>query len=103
MKPIGRKAVKFWSRKDQPAPLDDLIEDAYAALKGMDEFTEAYTDALKNLKELLEINATEKKRTTPSPEAVLSAAARLAGIALILAFEQKHVITTKSLSMIPRI
>lgn len=94
--------MKFWSRKDQPTPLDDLIEDAYAALKGMDESTEAYSEALRNLKELLEISATEKKRTTPSPEAVLSAAASLAGIVLILAFEQKHVITTKSLGMIPR-
>jgi hypothetical protein len=93
----------FSIRKERtPSPLDDLIEDAYAALKGMDETTEAYTDALRNLEKLLEIRATEKKRTTPSPEAVLSAAASLTGIVLILAFEQKHVITTKSLSMIPR-
>lgn len=95
--------MKIWNRKDQPTPLDDLIEDAYAALKGMDESTEAYSEALRNLKELLEISATEKKRTTPSPEAILSAAASLAGIVLILAFEQKHVITTKSLSLLPRI
>lgn len=95
--------MKIWSRKDQPTPLDDLIEDAYAALKGMDESTEAYETALKNLKELMEINATEKKRTSVSPEAVLSAATSLGGIVLILLFEQKHVITTKSLSMLPRI
>ena len=94
--------MKFWNRESQPTPLDDLIEDAYAALKGMDESTEAYTDSLRNLEKLLEINATEKKRTTPSPEAVLSAVTSLGGIAMILLFEQKHVITTKSLSMLPR-
>lgn len=61
--------------------------------------TDEYTTMVKNLEVLARAKSYEKDNTL-KPEHILPVAANLAGILLILNYEQAHVITSKALSFI---
>ena len=47
------------------------LDDAYAFIDGMDPDSEAYTHALRNIKDLEQIQDAKRRRFCPSPDAVV--------------------------------
>jgi hypothetical protein len=93
-------------RHEQPASVvDPVIEKLISEMSGYDASDEDYTKMAANLKVLLEAKAVEPKPERINPNVLATIGANLVGIVLILAFEKKNVITSKSLSMVmkPRI
>jgi hypothetical protein len=91
-------------RKPQPHPLDEVIDDLLAALKGFDEDTETYGEAVKQLKTLMDLRARDRGDREPvSRGQMLAVGANVLGILAILGFEKTNVITTKALGFVPKI
>jgi hypothetical protein len=90
----------------EPTDLEELIKSHIATMRGMDEDTEEYIAAAQTLKTLMETRKVEHEIDLPwrpSADAVMAAAASLAGIVAILTFEKANVVTTKAVSFIPKI
>ena len=87
-------------------PLDETIANLISAFPGLEDGSEEYTAAANSLKTLMEARTADeaaRKRPTVSPDMLASATASLLGIVMILGFEKANVVTTKSLSFIPKI
>jgi hypothetical protein len=92
------------SRKPKTHPLDEIIESHINALKGFDEDTEVYGEAVKQLKTLMDLRARDRGDREPvSSGQLLAVGANILGILAILGFEKTNVITTKALSFVPKI
>lgn len=92
--------------QDETHPLDATIDDLVRSLAGMDEGEEKHTQAVASLKTLMELRNTDKseKRKPPvSPEVAVAAGAHILGIAMILGFEMRHVLTSKAIAFVPKI
>jgi len=76
--------------------LDGLIIEHEQEMQKMDVDSEEYAQALNKLERLHKL----KEKTSPKrvdPNTVLIAASNLLGIVIIVAYEHKHVITSKAL------
>jgi hypothetical protein len=94
------------SQTTEPTDLEVLITQHISAMVGMDEESDDYKAAAGSLKTLLEARKIENETKIPwrpSADAVVAAAASLAGIFAILTFEKANVVTTKAVSFIPKI
>lgn len=90
---------------DTTHQLDDAIDEAISALAGLPDGDEKHTNAVNSLKALMEIRSADllaRKRKTPSPDAVIASCAQLVTVISILGFEKANVITSKSMSFVPR-
>ena len=85
-------------RKEEPqsSPIDETITNLCTELQMSTAGTEEYTTILDHIGKAMKIKAETEARRLPSPDTKLIVWGNLAGIALIIAFEQKHVITTKA-------
>jgi hypothetical protein len=97
-----------FSRKteDETHPLDETISTLISEFAGLETGSAEQNGCADTIKTLMEARtADEAARTRPtmSPDMIVSAAASLLGIALILGFEKANVITSKSLSFVPKI
>jgi hypothetical protein len=91
---------------DETHPLDESIENLTRALTGMTQGEEVHTQAVQSLKVLMELRNADKaesRKPPVSPEVLTAASAHILGILLILGFEQKHVLTSKAMSFVPKI
>lgn len=91
---------------DETHPLDAAIDDLIRSLASMSEGEEIHTQAVQSLKTLMELRNADKaeaRKLPVSPEVLTAAGAHILGILLILGFEQKHVLTSKAMSFIPKI
>jgi hypothetical protein len=94
------------NQKDDTHPLDETIDNLIAGIAGMTEGDEAHTQAVQSLKTLMELrnaDKAEKRKLPVSPDVLAAAGTHILGILLILGYEQKHVITTKALSFVPKV
>lgn len=92
--------------KEETHPLDDPIDNLIRSLAGMTEGDEIHTQAVVSLKTLMELRAADKaaqKKLPVNPDVLVAAGAHLLGIAMILGFEKANVLTSKSLSFVPKI
>jgi hypothetical protein len=92
--------------KDESHPLDEPIDNLTRSLAGMTEGEEVHTQAVASLKILMELrnaDKAEKRKPPVSPEVVVAAGAHILGIAMILGFEQRHVLTSKAMAFVPKI
>ena len=92
--------------RDESHPLDEPIENLTRSLAGMTEGDEVHTHAVESLKTLMELrnaDKAEKRKLPVSPEVVVAASAHILGIAMILGFEQRHVLTSKAIAFVPKI
>lgn len=88
---------------DTKSELDEVIDVAIRNLIGMDESTEAYSDAADQLVKLYTLRAEiDRTRLRVSPDTLVIVAGNLLGILVIVAYEQRHVITSKALSFVLR-
>jgi hypothetical protein len=87
--------------KSKPSVIDPVIDDLISTMAGEEATTEDYQRMVSSLRTLLEAKAAtepEPQRINPNTLAII--AGNLAGIILILAFEKKNVITSKSLGLL---
>lgn len=83
----------------KPTVLDETIDAALAELKELKTTDPVYKTTLDHVKELYKL----KEQTTPkrvSPDTMATVLGNLAGIVLILNYEQAHVVTSKALSFV---
>jgi hypothetical protein len=97
---FNRKSV------DETHPLDETIANLISELAGLETGSELHVAAVNSLKVLMEARTADKaaaKPATLSPDMIASIAANLLGIVAILGFEKANVVTSKSLSFVPKI
>lgn len=78
--------------------LDDQIDRLLNEMYSMEVDSEEYSQAVKNLNVLMDA----RKRKSVSPEAILGAVTNIAGILLILNYEQLNVISSRAIQFIRR-
>ncbi len=77
-----------------------MISELVSTMAGYDATDEDYSRMASNLRTLLEAKAMEPKPERISLNTVAVVAGNLLGIAMILIFERKNVISTKSLGLL---
>jgi hypothetical protein len=86
-------------KEEAPSKLDPVIDALVSEMK-QGWTTEDFRNQAQALKLLMEAKAAEPKPDRVSASQLAAIGANLGGIALILLFEQKNVITTKSLNFL---
>jgi len=87
------------NKNNETDPLDRAIDDVLTAMKSTSPKDEKYPTMVDQLDKLYKIRLAEKPDRV-SKEAWLAVAGNLAGIGLILHYEQVHVIATKALGFV---
>lgn len=77
------------------------LDRALDALDNLQPGTTDYDDVIETIASLTKVEA-EQAKTRLSKDAVLGAATSLGGILMIVAYENKHVITSKALSFVTK-
>lgn len=91
----------MFSRKEKPTdPLDKAIEDLLYQMSTYDGFTNEYVIMADQLTKLYAIK--EKKNDRVSLDTLATVGGNLAGILLIVNYEQANVLTSKALSLLLR-
>lgn len=86
----------------EPTTLDKVIELALAELEQISPDSEQYATVVNQVVKLHALKTNDSPKRV-SPDALVSAAASLLGILLIVNFERVHVVTTKALGILPKI
>jgi hypothetical protein len=81
--------------------VDDEIARIVAVMKDQEVNSDEYNVSLERLLKLQKIRH-EEKPDRPSSDTLLSVAAHLVGIVLIIRYEHVHVITSKAMSFVPQ-
>jgi hypothetical protein len=87
--------------KKQPSQLNEAIDKLLEEMRLYDPTTPEYQAALEGLGKLLEMRR-EEQRPLFSYDTLISSGATLLGIAFIVGYEQKHVVTSKALMLLNR-
>lgn len=82
--------------------LDEAIRTLLESMDQDDPGSDTYSQKVQNLDTLYKAKAVYGKRHV-SADAVLTAAASIVGVVLMLGFEKSNVITTKALSFLPKL
>ena len=93
----------FKLKKDrEQTGLEKAIEDVLFAMDTTDPTDPAYAKMVKQLTKLHKMKE-EERPSRVSKDAVLTAAANLAGIVVIVGYEQKHILTSKALPFLGKL
>lgn len=89
----------------KPAPEKNLLEleeeRLLEELKNLDPTDDLYDLVKTHLQDIHKMKTTDKgEKKSVSPDALVGAAASLAGIVMILGFERAHIITSKAMSFV---
>lgn len=87
------------TKRDKRTNLEKEIDRILAEAEFIKPNTQEYTEIAENLERLYKAKSYEKSRTV-SPDTIAVIAGNLLGIALILGYEQSHVITSKALGFV---
>jgi hypothetical protein len=92
------------NRPEETHPLDETITNLISEFAGS-ETSEEEAERAAIIKTFWELRAADKlaARRTLSPDMIAAITANLLGIGMILGFEKANVLTSKSLSLIPKI
>lgn len=93
--------VRHIFRKDQEDPLNDLIDEVLTQMNTLGPDADEYPKLMAYLERLHELKA-KSQRDRVSSDTLALIAGNLAGILLIVAYEQKHVMTSKGFTQIIR-
>jgi hypothetical protein len=88
--------------KEEDNPIDREIDAVLTEMDKIGVMSEKYPVMIANLERLRTIK-TQGRRLRISPDTMAIIAGNLVGILLIIAYEQKHVITTKGLNQLIRL
>ncbi len=85
--------------KNEPSIYDEPIQKILAEMDEYGPDSPEYSALIRHLEELSRIGAEHRSRRV-SPDTMAIVAANLAGILIIVAYERKHVLTTKAMGFI---
>lgn len=85
--------------KSEPSDLDDAIDSVHARMTYLGPGSDEYSDLLDHLERLRKLKA-ESRFKRPDPNTIILVAGNLLGILVIVAYEQKHVMTSKGLGFV---
>jgi hypothetical protein len=88
-----------WNRK--PTPIDTEIEKVHNELLLLAPGSDEYNQVLNHLKTLTELK-NEKSSKSVSPDTWVMAAVSILGVLIIVAYEQKHIFSSKAMSMVSK-
>lgn len=94
--------LKLFFTNDQSNSIDIEIDAVSAKMQEVGVTDEKYPELLKHLKKLNEMK-TQTRRPPVSKDTVIMALTNLAGILVIVAYEQKHVFTSKGVNQLIRL
>jgi hypothetical protein len=88
-----------WLKRDSELdePIDKLLEE----LRAYDPNSTEFAAAMEHLETLTKMRA-EEHRFPVSPETMALVVGNLVGILIIVGYEQKHVVTSKAMTMLNR-
>lgn len=102
MRTTERKAVLRYILSNEPnTPLDEQIDAVLQEMKQAGVLSEEYTKLMVHLETLTGMKAKERRQPV-SGDTLALIAGNLLGILLIVAYEQKHVMTSKGFGQIIR-
>lgn len=90
---------KIFGKSENDEELDARIRTLLQEMSGLEILTDAYQNHLTTLERLTKLRETNTKAGV-SKDTVLLVAGNLVGLILIMAYEQKHVMTTKGLNQL---
>lgn len=90
---------KFFGKSENDEELDARIHKLLQEMSGLEILTDDYQNHLTTLERLTELRERNTKAKV-SKDTVLLVAGNLLGLILIMAYEQKHVMTTKGLNQL---
>ncbi len=96
-----KEVLKHFFIKETATPLDDQIDAILSAMDDAGVHSEEYPVLMSYLERLYKTKA-ETRQTPVSRDTLATVAGNLLGILLIVAYEQKHVMTSKGFSQIIR-
>lgn len=80
--------------------IDDLIDTVLSEMAGYNSYDEEYAKMVEQLTKLYQIKSLNKDENRVSKDTLVTIAANLLGIVLILGYERAHVVTSKALSFV---
>jgi hypothetical protein len=89
---------KFWNK--EPNILDEPIDKILEELRQHDPNSEEFARNMKHLKKLTDLKSDTRKKMKVDPNTIALVAGNLLGILLIVAYEQKHAMTSKGLGFV---
>lgn len=93
--------LKYFFTNEQTTPVDGEIDAVLREMRNVGVNDEKYPSLMTHLERLNEIKAKHRRPST-SRDAWVTAGANLIGILIIVAYEQKHVLTSKGFSHLYR-
>ena len=90
--------LKFWEAKE--SIYDEPIEKILEELRQQDPDSDEFRTALAHLSKLTEMKANTRWKMKISPDTLAIVLGNLIGIMIIVAYEEKHAITSKGLNFI---
>ena len=88
------------NRKDKRNTLDKEIDNVIEVMSLTGPGTEEYTKMASNLDILLKAKAYDKSSTKVSKDTIWSVAGSIAGILIIVGFEQAHIVASKAIGFV---
>ena len=87
------------TKRDKRSNLEKEIDRVLQEASYLDPHSKEYSEIAENVEKLYKAKSCEKSRNV-SPDTIAVVAGNLLGIALILGYEQTHVITSKALGFV---
>jgi len=91
----------YFIKNETTSPLDEQIQAVLSEMRGLGVTHEDYPKQLAYLERLIEIK-TKGRRNPVSRDTIALIFGNLAGILLIIVYEQKHVLTSKGFNQVIR-
>lgn len=88
-------------KKKEETALDVLVDDILLRMAKLDPYSEEYTELMNALERLYKLKVGEQPRRV-SGDTFALIVGNLVGIVIVVAYEQKHVITSKAFAQILR-
>ena|SRR5689334_19882776 len=86
---------------NRTSAFDEPIDRLLAEMRDVEVDSDEYPKMLEHLSKLNDMKSEERKRKV-SPDTMLLVAGNIIGILVIVAYEQKHVVTSKALNFVGR-
>lgn len=97
----GRKLLRYFISNEKATHFDEQIDAVLEEMTRVGVTSDQYPNLLQYLERLNKAKV-EERRNPVSPDTVAQIFGNLAGILLIVAYEQKHVMTSKGFSQLIR-
>jgi hypothetical protein len=93
--------AKLFRQEDEKTPVDRQIETVLEKMRQVGVDSEDYGRLMTHLERLTDLKCKGKKNPISS-DTIVMVIGNLVGIVLIIAYEQKHVLTSRALNQLPR-